>query len=142
MKISTRGRYAVRVLVDMAEHDAGEYIPLKEVAERQEISQKYLEGIMILLSKNKIVKTTHGKGGGYKFNIPPEKITVGDILRLTEANWAPVSCLEDNVEPCPRAADCRTRGMWGEFYKLVNNYFDNIHIADLVNKGVQNQYVI
>ncbi|MCR4661873.1 MAG: RrF2 family transcriptional regulator [Clostridia bacterium] len=132
MKISTRGRYALRVIIDLAEHNSENYIPLKDIVSRQEISQKYLEGIMTDLAKAGLLEGQHGKGGGYKLKRSPEKITVGDILRLTEGDLAPISCLEKNAEPCSRVAECRTLPMWENFYNLVKNYFDGITIADLM----------
>lgn len=134
MLISTRGRYALRVLIDLAEHNDGGYIPMKDVAERQELSLKYLERILPVLTKNKLVVGVHGKGGGYRLSRAPEDYTVGEILRLTEGNLAPVSCLECDAEPCARVAECRTLKMWTGFYKLTNEYFDGITIADLMKK--------
>ena len=133
MMISTRGRYARRVIIDLAEHYNGEYIPLKETAARQEISQKYLEGIMVTLSKAGLVEGAHGKGGGYRLNRAPEDYSVGDILRVTECSLAPVACLEDGAAPCSRAESCRTLGMWKDLYDMINNFFDGITIADLMN---------
>ncbi|MGN0585772.1 MAG: RrF2 family transcriptional regulator [Oscillospiraceae bacterium] len=139
MLISTRGRYALRVLIDLAEHDGGGYIPMKDVAERQELSLKYLERILPVLTKNKFVIGVHGKGGGYRLSRAPEDYTVGEVLRLTEGNLAPVSCLECGADPCPRAAECRTLKMWTGFYKLTNEYFDGITVADLMKKD-SNEY--
>lgn len=132
MMISTRGRYALRVMIDLAEHNDGSYIPMKEVAERQELSLKYLERILPVLTKNKLIKGVHGKGGGYRLNKTPSEYTVGEILRLTEGDLAPVSCLEQGAEPCKRASECRTLKMWTDFYKITNEFFDNISIADLI----------
>ena len=131
MKISTRGRYALRVLADMAEQDIGEFIPLKDIAKRQEISLKYLEGIMILLSKSNIVEGMHGKGGGYKLKKPPEDITLGEVLRITEGSLAPVACLDGGASPCNRAENCKTLAVWQEFYDLINGFFDNKTLKDL-----------
>ncbi|MBQ9486008.1 MAG: Rrf2 family transcriptional regulator [Clostridia bacterium] len=142
MKISTRGRYAIRVLVDMAEHADGGFIPLKDIAERQEVSHKYLEGIMLILSKNKIVQAVHGKGGGYKLNKSPEECTVGEVLRATEGTLAPVACLETGAEPCGRTADCRTLGMWKELYALIVDFFDGKTIKDLMRPSDGGDYVI
>ena len=124
MMISTRGRYALRVLIDLAEHNDGKYIPMKEVAERQELSLKYLERILPILTKNKLIIGVHGKGGGYRLNRAPDEYAVGEILRLTEGNLAPVSCLECSAEPCHRVAECRTLEMWTKFFKMTNEYFD------------------
>lgn len=134
MIVSTRGRYALRVLVDMAEHSDEERIPLKEVAERQQISQKYIEAIMTLLSKNGFVDAVHGKGGGYKLNRSPEEYKVGDILRLTEGTLAPVACLEQNAKPCERESVCRTLKMWSKLDELIEGYLDSVSIADLMKK--------
>ena len=103
--ISTRGRYALRVLIDLAEHQNGEYIPIKEVADRQDISLKYLERIMPLLTKGDLVEGLHGKGGGYRLRRSPEEITAGEVLRLAEGGLAPVACLEEGAPPCSRAAE-------------------------------------
>ncbi len=132
MMISTRGRYALRVLVDLAEHNDGKYIPMKDVAERQAISLKYLERILPVLTKNDLIVGLHGKGGGYRLCKQPSEYTVGAILRLTEGDLAPVSCLARNAAPCARADGCRTLGMWTEFFAMTNAYFDGITIADLM----------
>lgn len=132
MMISTRGRYALRVIVDLAEHFSGEYIPLKEVAARQEISQKYLEGIMVTLSKAGIVEGAHGKGGGYRLNRPPEDYRIGDILRVTEESLAPVACLENGTAPCSRAENCRTLAMWKKLDTMITGFFDGITVRDLM----------
>lgn len=140
--ISTRGRYALRVLIDLAEHRNGQFIPMKEVAERQEISLKYIERIMPLLTKEKFVEGQHGKGGGYKLCREPENYTVGEILRAAEGDLAPVACLGQNAEPCPRASGCRTLPMWERYYKMTNDYFDGITLADLMNTEIGQDYVI
>lgn len=132
MIVSTRGRYALRVLVDMAEHSNDERIPLKEIAERQEISQKYIESIMTLLSKNGIVNGVHGKGGGYKLTKKPSEYKVGEILRITEGTLAPVVCLESDAKPCPREPNCRTLPMWTKLDNLIENYLDSVTIEDLM----------
>ncbi len=142
MMISTRGRYALRVMIDLAEHDSGGFIPMKDVAERQGLSLKYLERILPVLTKNKLVSGVHGKGGGYRLGRRPEEYTVGEILRLTEGNLAPVSCLEGDAEPCPRASECRTLKMWTDFYNMTNKYFDGITIADLMRSDNAGDYVI
>lgn len=142
MKISTRGRYALRVMIDLAEHGNGNYIPLKEISVRQDISQKYLESIMLELSKAGLVEGQHGKGGGYKLGKSPEDYTVGEILRTMEGELAPVACLERNAQTCERAADCRTLPMWKNFYKLINGYFNGITLADLMQKPEGNEYFI
>ncbi|MFR7992537.1 MAG: RrF2 family transcriptional regulator [Lachnospiraceae bacterium] len=142
MMISTRGRYALRVLIDLALHQNGAYIPMKEVADRQAISLKYLEKIMPILMKNKLVDGMHGKGGGYRLNRSPDEYIVGDILRLTEGDLAPVACLGCNAAPCDRAAECRTLPMWTQFYELTNRFFDGITIADFLEAEAADNYVI
>lgn len=135
MKISTKGRYALRVLIDLAEHNTGEFIPLKEIATRQGISEKYLESIIVVFSKAGYVQGQRGKGGGYRLNRNPDTYTIGDVFRKIEGNLAPITCLETEVNTCPRASECKTLEMWQNFYDLINNYFDGITVADLVNRG-------
>lgn len=132
MMISTRGRYALRVLIDLAEHSDENLIPMKDVANRQGISLKYLEQILPVLAKNNLIVGVHGKGGGYRLVRSPENYTVGEILRLTEGNLAPVTCLECNGKTCEREAECRTLDMWKGFFRLTNEYFDGITLADLM----------
>ena len=136
MMISTRGRYALRVLMDLAENADMGYIPMKSVAQRQELSLKYIERIMPVLSKNNLVEGIHGKGGGYRLVKKPSEYKVGEILRLTEGNLAPVACLECGAKPCKRVDSCKTLPMWTEFHKIANDYFDSITIEDLVNNHV------
>ena len=131
--ISTRGRYALRVMIDLAEHMDVGYIPMREVAERQNISLKYLERIIPVLSKNGLVEGVHGKGGGYRLSRSPENYTVGEILRLTEGDLAPVACLTCKAEECSRKDYCKTIPMWNKFYSMTNEYFDSITIYDLMN---------
>lgn len=133
MKISTRGRYAIRVMLDLAEHDKGQYIPLMDIAKRQEVSEKYLESIVSVLSKNKFVHALRGKGGGYRLSRAPGEYTIGSILRLTEGSLAPIACLEDEPNFCERAGECRTLSMWQGFHKLINEYFDGITLEDLMH---------
>lgn len=133
MMISTRGRYALRVMIDLAEHTSDGYIPMKQVAQRQGISLKYLEQILPALSKNKLIEGVHGKGGGYRLSRNPEEYTVGEILRLTEGDLAPVACLEQGAAACERKDRCKTLSMWNGFFELTNRYFDGITLADLVN---------
>lgn len=137
MMISTRGRYALRVLIDLAEHSDNSYVPMKEVAERQEISLKYLERILPVLAKNHLIDGVHGKGGGYKLTRKPEEYPVGEILRLTEGNLAPVSCLECNAEQCHRTGDCRTLPMWSKLHDMINTYLDGVTIADLMRTDLR-----
>ena len=140
--ISTRGRYALRVMIDLAEHGGGDFVPMKEVAARQEISLKYIERIMPLLTKENLVEGQHGKGGGYRLCRSPEDYSVGEILRATEGGLAPVACLECGAKPCPRAAECRTLPMWKKYYAMTNEFFDGISIADLMKNGASYDYVI
>lgn len=134
MKISTKGRYALRVMIDLAEQQKTEYIPLKEIAARQGISLKYLESIMTILSKNNFIEALHGKGGGYRLNREPEDYKVGELLRLIEGTLAPVACLECGAEPCENAAGCRTLPMWEKLNSMINEYLDSVSIADLMEK--------
>lgn len=131
MMISSKGRYALRVMLDLAEHGDGSYLPLRDIAQRQEISQKYLESIMAVLSKNALVDGQHGKGGGYRLNRPPQDYRVGDILRLTEGTLAPVACLESCAGPCDRAEKCRTRPMWSKLESMITDYLDSVSLAEL-----------
>lgn len=133
MIVSTRGRYALRILIDMAEHIDQDRIPLKEMAERQNISQKYIETIMTMLSKNGLVDAVHGKGGGYKLNKAPSDYKVGDILRVTEGTLASVACLEKGAAPCERKSLCRTISMWTKLDDLIEGYLDSVSIQDLIN---------
>lgn len=131
MLISTKGRYAIRVILDLAENSKGDFIPLKDISARQGISQKYMESIMTLLSKNNFVEAVHGKGGGYRLNKAASEYKIGDILRLTEGTLAPVSCLEEGAKPCERVDSCRTLSLWSGLNEVISNYLDNISIADL-----------
>ncbi len=140
--ISTRGRYALRFIIDLAEHRNGSYIPMKEVAERQEISLKYLERILPDLTKGNIVEGIHGKGGGYKLKKNPEEITVLEILKLTEGEMAPVACLAKDAPVCERKAECRTLPMWQNYYKMLTDYFGGITVSDLVKTEAGNDYII
>ena len=140
--ISTRGRYALRVMIDIAEHSGGDFVPMKEVAARQEISLKYIERIMPLLTKENLVEGQHGKGGGYRLCRPPEDYPVGEILRATEGGLAPVACLDCGAKPCSRAAECRTLPMWQKYYAMTNEFFDGISVADLMKNESAFDYVI
>ena len=135
MLISTKGRYALRVMIDLAEQQTDGYVPLKEIAERQNISEKYLEIIMKLLVKANDLKGLRGKGGGYKLMQHPEEYTIGTILRLTEETLAPVSCLVPGAAPCEKAAECRTLNMWRGLDKAINEHLDSVTIADLLRPG-------
>lgn len=133
MLISTKGRYALRVMIDLAEHQADGFIPLKIIAERQNISEKYLESIIKLLVKAKLLNGLRGKGGGYQLTKASEQYTVGSILRATEDSMAPVSCLEPGSDACPRAAECRTLSLWRGLDKVINDYLDHYTLADLMH---------
>ena len=132
MMISTRGRYALRVMIDLAENYDGSYIPMKAVAERQNISLKYLERILPVLVKNNLIEGVQGKSGGYKLTKLPQEYKIGDILRLTEGDLAPVACLEGDCPPCAQAAQCRTKSLWNGLYDVINEYLDGVTIADLM----------
>mgnify|MGYP002582257639 FL=1 len=143
MMISTKGRYALRVMVDIAENQRDGYIPLKEIAHRQDISEKYLESILKSLVQSQFLTGVRGKGGGYRLTRPPEQYTVGSILRLTEGSLAPVACLEQEHVDCPRMADCRTLPMWRKLNTMIQDFFDGITLADLMDTDqVGNDYVI
>ena len=143
MMISTKGRYALRILIDMAEHQTTGYIPLQEIARRQEISEKYLENIAKNLVKGGVLEGLRGKGGGYRLKREPENCTVGDILRLSEGPLSPVACLEPDSEPCSRMSFCRTLPMWQGLDKVISDYLDSVTLADLVRSGQSgNDYVI
>ena len=143
MLVSTRGRYALQVMIDLAEHRTDEFISLKEIADRQKISEKYLESIIRLLVKARLLDSLRGKGGGYRMKKAPEQYTVGSILRLTEESLAPVSCLERDADACPRMGQCRTLPLWQGLDKVINGYLDNVTIADLMEPAAPgDNYVI
>ena len=134
MIVSTRGRYALRVMIDLAENGKDGFIPMKTIAQRQEISLKYLEQILPALTKAHLVEGVQGKGGGYRLCRKPEDYTVSEVLRLTEGGFAPVSCLKCDAQPCERTDRCPTRPMWEGLETLITDYFDNITIAHLMRK--------
>ena len=143
MLISTKGRYALRVMVDLAEHRGEGFIPLKVIAQRQEISEKYLESIIKLLVKARLLNGLRGKGGGYQLTRTPDQYTAGEVLRLTEESLEPVTCLEQDADACPRVAACRTLPLWQGLSHVINDYLDNITVADLMQCGdAGNDYVI
>ncbi len=145
MKISTKGRYAVRMLLDLAEHGEGKFVALKEVAERQGISKKYLEQIVTILNKSDILITNRGFQGGYKLAQSPDKLTLGKILRLTEGSLSPVPCLEHTPNTCVRSNTCATLYVWQGLYDVINNYLDAITLQDILDKQIQsysNDYTI
>lgn len=132
MLVSTKGRYALRVMVELAEHGREVYVPLKTIAEKQSISIKYLESIVTMLSKAGIIDSLKGKGGGYRLNRAPNDYPVGEILRLTEGTLAPVACLDCKPNSCDRAAQCRTLPMWEKLDAIICGYLDHVSIADLL----------
>ena len=136
MIISTRGRYALRVMLYLAENGNGDYIAMKKIAERQGISLKYLERILPVLTQNGIIEGVQGKGGGYRLTRAPEEYKVGEILRLTEGDLAPVSCLECGAEPCERRGDCRTLPMWTKLHDMIGDYLDSVLLSDLMKKDI------
>ncbi len=143
MIVSTKGRYALRVMIDLAEHQAERYVPLKEVAARQDISEKYLENILKVLVQNGFLEGLRGKGGGYRLTRSPDQYTVAEILLLTEGSLAPVSCLTPGAPACERMANCRTYMMWKGLNDLIADYFGKITLADLAApEQAGNDYVI
>ena len=140
--ISTKGRYSIRILLDLAEHRNGGYIPIKEVAARQEISLKYVEKLMPALKNAGLIDSTHGIGGGYRLTREPDGYTLWEILRLAEGDLAPVACLQENAAACSRAAECRTLPVWEKYYELTKDYFSGITLADLLNNPQADNYVI
>ncbi len=136
MKISTKGRYALRMLIDLAEHRNGEkeFIALKDIAQRQNISKKYLEQIVPILGHSNILRTNRGYQGGYMLADAPDKYTVGQILRLTEGCLAPVDCVGENYAGCTRSADCAAMPVWEGLYKVINEYLDGITLQDILDK--------
>ena len=136
MKISTKGRYAVRMLLDLAAHGGSGYVSLKDIAQRQEISKKYLEQIVTILNRADILQTSRGFQGGYTLAKSPDKYTIGMILRLTEGSLAPVSCLEQAPNKCPRSSSCPTLFIWQGLNDIINNYLDSITLQDILDKQV------
>ncbi|MBQ7653824.1 MAG: Rrf2 family transcriptional regulator [Clostridia bacterium] len=134
MKISTKGRYAVRMLLDIAEHQDNGCVSLNDVSKRQNISKKYLEQIVFMLNRPDILQTTRGYRGGYKLAKPANRYTIGDILRITEGSLEPVSCLEGEGEGCERADSCITLPVWQGLSKVINEYLDSITLQDLLDK--------
>lgn len=131
MLISTRGRYALRVMIDLAKGE-GDFIPMKDIAEKELISLKYVEQIVPPLVKNGLIESMHGKGGGYRLLRKPEEYSVGEILRLTEGSLSPVECLEKSEHNCPREGNCTTLPMWRKLDLLLNEFFDGISLRDLM----------
>ena len=135
MIVSTKGRYALRVMLCFAQRGSEDYVPLKEIAEAEGISQKYLESIMTILSKAGFVDAVHGKGGGYRLNRPVEEYTVGSILKLTEGSLAPVSCTTQGAAACSRSTCCQTLPMWERLEKMIDEFCEGITLADLLRDG-------
>lgn len=143
MMVSTKGRYALRVMIDLAEHDPEQYIPLKEIAQRQEISEKYLEVIVKSLTKAHFLEGLRGKGGGYRLTRDPSSYSVASVLRITEGTLAPVACLQDEVNTCNRAGSCKTLPMWTGLEKVISDYLEGISIQDLASTDNEaDNYVI
>ena len=135
MIVSTKGRYALRVMVYLARHQDEEYVPLKEIAESEGISQKYLESIMTVLSKADFLDAVHGKGGGYRLNRSPEGYTIGAILKLTEGSLAAVSCTSQGPSACARTECCQTKPMWDKLDKMIDDFFEGITLANLIQES-------
>lgn len=133
MLVSTRGRYALRIILELSTHDQDEYVPLIELSQKQDISLKYAEAIVAFLTKAKLLEGKRGKSGGYKLVKKPSEYTVGEILKLTEESLAPVSCLNDNPNKCPKAKDCKPLRMWENMNTLIQNYLFSVTIDDLNN---------
>lgn len=133
--ISTRGRYALRVMIDIAENGNGAYIPLTEIAARENISEKYLESILVILTRGGLLLGLRGKGGGYKLTRAPEDYTIGSILRLTEGSLSPVACLREGAEPCPKRSACKTLPVWQGLDDVIRQYLDSITLAELMRQS-------
>ena len=145
MKISTKGRYALRMLLDLAEHQSSGYVALKDVAERQSISKKYLEQIIPVFNQSDILRTNRGSQGGYRLAKAPDKYTVGEILRLTEGSLAPVACLDHDPMECERSGECATLPVWQGLYRVINEYLDGITLQDILDQQQErysNDYII
>ena len=145
MKISTKGRYALRMMIDLAEHQNCGFVALKDIAYRQSISKKYLEQIIPILNKSDILKTTRGSQGGYMLSKSPDKYTVGEILRLTEGSLAPVDCLNQDPIECQRSGECATLPIWQGLNRVINEYLDNITLQDILDQQKErymNDYMI
>lgn len=142
MLVSTKGRYALRVMVELACHSREEYVPLRTIAQQQGISEKYLESILTVLSKAGAIDGLRGKGGGYRLNREAKDYSVGEILRLAEGTLAPVSCLDCTPNKCERAASCRTLPMWEKLNTLICNYLYSVSLADLIDSSLTGDYQI
>jgi len=135
LKVSTKGRYALRMLLDLAEHKEEGFIPLKDIAQRQDISKQYLEQIVSIINSSGALRANRGKQGGYMLAKEPSEYTVGEILRITEGNLAPVACLEDKVNQCERVKKCKTLSMWKGLNKVIADYLDGITLQDLLDSN-------
>ena len=135
MLVSTRGRYALRIMLELGRHEGEGCVPLPVIAENQQISEKYLESIVSVLAKAKLVEGQRGKGGGYRLTRPLSECSVGEILRLTEGSLAPVSCLDGDTNACPRAGQCSTLPMWEKLDRLINGYLDSVRLSDLLGEN-------
>ena len=143
MMISTKGRYALQVMLDLAQQCPDAYISLHDISQRQAVSMKYLEAIVAMLNKAGMVESRRGKSGGYRLTRSPDQYTVEEILMLTEGSLAPVTCLTPGASPCARLANCRTYEMWKGLNDLISNYFSHITLADLaLPDQAGNDYVI
>ncbi|MCR5090988.1 MAG: Rrf2 family transcriptional regulator [Oscillospiraceae bacterium] len=142
MMISTRGRYALRILTDIAEHQADSYVPLKESAGRQDISEKYLESIVNILVKSGFIEGVRGKGGGYRLSRLPEQISVYDVLLTTEGSMAPVACLQEGAKECGRISLCPTLPIWNGLNDLVTDYLKRYTVKDLMKQETDRQHSI
>lgn len=138
MLVSTRGRYALRIMMELAKYDRNRYIPLPLIAENQEVSEKYLESIISVLAKAGLVEGLRGKGGGYRLSRELKDYSVGEILRLSEGSLAPVACLDRNKSGCPRAGKCQTLPMWEKLDSLINGYLDSVSLVDLIHPDAEN----
>ncbi|MBR2280796.1 MAG: Rrf2 family transcriptional regulator [Ruminococcus sp.] len=146
MRISTKGRYALRMLVDLAEHRDNGFTALKDIAKRQNVSKKYLEQIVPVFNKSDILQTNRGFQGGYRLAVAPDKCTVGEVIRLTEGTLSPLACIDDDDEVrCDRSGDCATLYVWQGLKKVVTDYLDSITLQDIIDKKHEsfvNDYVI
>lgn len=145
MKISTKGRYALRMMLDLAEHQNDGYVALKDIAQRQNVSKKYLEQIVPILNKSDILRTNRGFQGGYRLAKSPDKYTVGEILRVTEGSLSPVACLDHDPIECERSGECPTLPVWQGLYKVINEYLDSVTLQDILNQQKErasNDYII
>ena len=140
--ISTKGRYSIRILLDLAEHSGSDYVPMREVADRQGISLKYIERLMPALKAAGFIDSAHGIGGGYRLTREPDQYTLWEILRMAEGSLAPVACLQESAAPCSRAPECRTLPVWKNYYELTKNYFSGITLAALMDTPAADNYVI